>query len=124
MWPARCLLSFEPLLQERRRDLPPAEEAWSFSGLEQSLFHHGPSKSGVTHVPYSAIQRVDGVLRMKPSQKDDLNHPNELIYETVQITAAAVQRETNMKLWCDVSTYTTYTRWVEMISHSQRPCFQ
>lgn len=101
MWPTQCFLSFELLLQERRRDLPPAEEAWSFSGLEQSLFHYGPSKTRVTHVPalvpYSTIQRVDGDLRMKPSQEDNLNHPNELIYETVQITAA-VQREMNMKL--------------------------
>lgn len=51
-----CLLSFEPLLQERRRDLPPAEEARSVSGLEQSLLHYGPSKSHVPAlVPYSAV---------------------------------------------------------------------
>lgn len=35
--------------QERRRDLSPAEDAWSFSGLEQSLFHYGSSKTPVTH---------------------------------------------------------------------------
>lgn len=40
------------VLQERRRDLPPAEEAWSFSGLEQSLFHYGSSKTPVTHVTH------------------------------------------------------------------------
>lgn len=34
-----CLCS-----QDRRRDLPPAEEAGSFSGLEPSVFHHGSSK--------------------------------------------------------------------------------
>lgn len=37
---------------------------------------------------------------MKPSQEDDPNHPNQLIYEPVQIPAAALQTETNTVVRC------------------------
>lgn len=42
---ASVSLTSSPVSQERRRDLSPAEEAWCFSGLEQSLFHYGSSEA-------------------------------------------------------------------------------